>query len=74
MTPPPDGAVPTVKQRAALAARLRSAIEGSSAHWKAVPDLDFDAAFETYLDKALAAELIDVIRRQNNGYCLISPH
>ena len=53
MTPPPDGAVPTVKQRAALAARLRSAIEGSFAHWKAVPDLDFDAAFETYLDLSL---------------------
>lgn len=56
MTPPPDGAVPTVKQRAALAARLRSAIEGSFAHWEAVPDLDFDAAFDAYLDEALAAE------------------
>lgn len=54
--PPPDGEVPTVKQRAALAARLRSGIEGSFAHWEAVPELDFDAAFDAYLDEALAAE------------------
>lgn len=57
MTPPPsDGDVPSIKQRAAIAARLRAAIEGSFAHWEAVPDLDFDAAFDAYLDEALAAE------------------
>ena len=57
MTPPPaDGEVPTVKQRAALAARLLSGIEGSFAHWEAVPELNFDAAFDGYLDEALAAE------------------
>lgn len=56
MAPPPDGDVPPIKQRAAIAARLRSAIEGSFVHWDAVPDLDFDAAFDAYLAEALAAE------------------
>ena len=56
MVPPPDGDKVSIKQRAAIAARLRSAIEQSFAHWEAVPDLDFDAAFDTYLDEALVAE------------------
>lgn len=56
MTPRSDGDNPSIRQRAAVAARLRSAIEGSFAHWEAVPDLDFDAAFDAYLDEALAAE------------------
>lgn len=56
MTPPPDGDMVSIKQRAAIAARLRSAIEGSFVHWEAVPDLDLDAAFDAYLDEALAAE------------------
>jgi hypothetical protein len=44
MTPPPsDGDVPSIKQRAAIAARLRAAIEGSFAHWEAVPGFDFNA-------------------------------
>lgn len=55
MTPPPDGEPPSLRQRAALAARLRAAIEGSFAHWEAIPDLDFDAAFGAYLDEAFAA-------------------
>lgn len=55
MTAPPDGSSPSIKQRAAIAARLRSSIEGSFVHWDAVPDLDFDAAFDAYLDAALAA-------------------
>lgn len=53
--PPPDGDVPSLKQRAALAARLRATIEASFAHWEAVPDLDFDAVFDGYLDEALSA-------------------
>jgi len=56
MAPPPDGGIPPIKQRAAIAARLRSAVEGSFVHWAAVPDLDFDAAFDAYLAEALAAE------------------
>jgi len=56
MTAPPDGETVSIKQRAAIAARLRSVIEGSFVHWDAVPDLDFDAAFDTYLDEALGAE------------------
>lgn len=56
MTPPPDGDIVSIKQRAAIAARLRSTIEASFVHWQAVPELDFDAAFDAYLDQALAAE------------------
>jgi len=55
MAPPPDGGIPPIKQRAAIAARLRSAIEGSFVHWDAVSDLDFDAAFDGYLAEALSA-------------------
>lgn len=55
MTPPPDGEVVSIKQRAAIAARLRSTIDGSFVHWEAVPELDFDAAFDAYLSEALAA-------------------
>lgn len=55
MAPPPDGDMVSIKQRAAIAARLRSTIEQSFAHWDAVPDLDFDAAFDAYLNAALAA-------------------
>ncbi|MDC9824408.1 S41 family peptidase [Devosia sp. ZB163] len=56
MTAPSDGDTPSIKQRAAIAARLRLAIEGSFAHWEAVPELDFESAFDAYLEEALRAE------------------
>lgn len=55
MAAPTDGDMVSIRQRAAIAARLRSTIEQSFAHWEAVSELDFDAAFERYLDEALAA-------------------
>jgi len=55
MAAPTDGDMVSIRQRAAIAARLRSTIEQSFAHREAVPELDFDAAFERYLDEALAA-------------------
>jgi hypothetical protein len=40
-----NGELPPPWKRAAAAAALRAGIEGSFAHWEAVPDLDFEAEF-----------------------------
>lgn len=69
----------SVKQIASLAARMRVTIEGSFAHWEAVPELDLDAAFDGYLAEALAApsrlaqalaghRLMALLGNGNSGY------
>src|SRR6266851_7561495 len=46
----------SVPERTYLASKIYSSIETYFAHWTSVPDLDFEAAYKTYLDKALQAK------------------
>lgn len=55
MTPASNGELPSATRRAAIAAALRAGIEGSFAHWEAVPELDFGAAFERCVAEMMAA-------------------
>lgn len=51
--PPP---LPSLEERAFIAAKIYSSVKTYFAHWQAVPGLDFDAEFKQYLDRALRAE------------------
>lgn len=55
MTPASNGELPSATRRAAIAAVLKAGIEGSFAHWEAVPELDFAAAFERCVAEMMAA-------------------
>lgn len=47
---------PSLEERAYIAAKIYSSINTYFAHWQAVPQLDFEAEFKQYLDRALRAE------------------
>ena len=47
--------LPSLLERAAIAAELHTAISMRFAHWDGVPNLDFRALFHTYLEQSLAA-------------------
>jgi len=66
----------SLQERAFIAGKIYSSVNTYYAHWQAVPDLDFDAAFKEYLDHALKASgrlefdlaTLEFISKLRNGH------
>jgi len=66
----------SLHDRVWTATQICSAILTNVAHWRAVPNLDFDKEFRSYLDRIMATDdrrsfdmaTLEVVARLNNGH------
>ncbi len=65
-----------IGERAYIASKIYALVQQNFAHWEAVPNLDWDAAYREYLDRALASAdrrafdfaTMELVARLQNGH------
>jgi carboxyl-terminal processing protease len=66
----------SMHDRVWTATQIHSAVVMNFAHWRAIPDLDFDKEFQSYLDQIMATEdrrsfdmaTLELVAKLNNGH------